>query len=575
MSVLNNTHKRKEKKVEKEESEKVRNIKFHILAVICIILFCATLAPVTFQNDTYYTIKIGEHILQTGTIDMQDPFSWHEGLPYTYPHWLYDIMIYIFYSIGGFTGIFISTVILSSILGVVVYITNCKISKNNLISFVITLGTMFMLRDYIAARAQLVTFILFELGILFIENFLDTKKIRYAIGIIVIGILIANIHAAVWPFMFVLFLPYLAEYILNFDYLKLYYNIRAKFYKIKLKKYEDVKQKDEKVLNKINTLNEKSDNLNKRKVKQLENRERRRQNPYKIRMKKIPAVKWLILVFIIYAFTGLLTPIGDTPYTWTYNTMRGNTTESISEHLPLTLIDEKTLIVILAFIVAILIFTDVKIRLKDLFMISGLALLMFISRRQTSMFFLFGSGVLTKLIADLLEKYDKDGTEEFKKIMTSKLGTIATVCVIAMLMIMQIKGKVDDKYVNPSSYPVDAAEYIKENLDLSSIRLYNEYNYGSYLLFQDIPVFIDSRADLYTPEFNKTEDYPEGRDIFTDYIKTSNISRYYETTFDKYDITHIILYKNAKLSMLLSKDTEGYTRIYADDNFVIYERNKN
>ena len=35
---------------------------------------------VTFQNDTYYTIKIGEHIVQTGQIDMQDPFSWHEDL---------------------------------------------------------------------------------------------------------------------------------------------------------------------------------------------------------------------------------------------------------------------------------------------------------------------------------------------------------------------------------------------------------------------------------------------------------------------------------------------------------------
>ena len=290
-------------------------------------------------------------------------------------------------------------------------------------------------------------------------------------------------------------------------------------------------------------------------------------------MKKIPAVKWLILIMIIYAFTGLLTPIGDTPYTWTYNTMRGNTTESINEHLPLTLIDEKTLMVIIAFIIAILVFTDVKIRLKDLFMIGGLTVLMFISRRQTSMFFLFGSGVLAKLIADLIAKYDKDGTEEFKKIMVSTLGTTATLLIIALLMIIQIKGKVDDKYVNTKSYPVDAANYIKENLDLSSIHLFNEYNYGSYLLFEGIPVFIDSRADLYTPEFNKTAEYPEGRDIFSDYMKTSSIARYYENTFDEYDITHIILYKNSKLSMLLSKDSEGYTRLYTDDNFVIYQRN--
>ena len=563
----------KKDKKKNEDSPKVRNIKFNILAIVAIVLFSAVLAPITFQNDTFYTIKIGEHILQTGTVDMQDPFSWHEGLPYTYPHWLYDIMIYLFYNIGGFTGIFISTVVLSSILGVVIYITNNKISKNNLISFVITLGTMYMMKDYIAARAQLVTFILFELGILCMENFLDSKKIRYGIGILVIGVLIANIHAAVWPFMYVLFLPYLAEYILNFDYMKLYYKIKDKYYNFRIDKYKNSKNTDEKNSNKIDKLNNKLSESKLQEVKQLANREKRRKNPYKIRMKKIPAVKWLIIIMIIYAFTGLLTPIGDTPYTWTYNTMRGNTTESINEHLPLTLIDEKTLMVIIAFIIAILVFTDVKIRLKDLFMIGGLTVLMFISRRQTSMFFLFGSGVLAKLIADLIAKYDKDGTEEFKKIMVSTLGTTATLLIIALLMIIQIKGKVDDKYVNTKSYPVDAANYIKENLDLSSIHLFNEYNYGSYLLFEGIPVFIDSRADLYTPEFNKTAEYPEGRDIFSDYMKTSSIARYYENTFDEYDITHIILYKNSKLSMLLSKDSEGYTRLYTDDNFVIYQRN--
>ena len=245
----------KSDKKKNEDSLKVRNIKFNILAIVAIVLFSAVLAPITFQNDTFYTIKIGEHILQTGTVDMQDPFSWHEGLPYTYPHWLYDIMIYLFYNIGGFTGIFISTVVLSSILGVVIYITNNKISKNNLISFVITLGTMYMMKDYIAARAQLVTFILFELGILCMENFLDSKKIRYGIGILVIGILIANIHAAVWPFMYVLFLPYLAEYILNFDYMKLYYKIKDKYYNFKIDGYKNSKNADDKNSTEIAKLN--------------------------------------------------------------------------------------------------------------------------------------------------------------------------------------------------------------------------------------------------------------------------------------------------------------------------------
>lgn len=63
-------------------------MKFNVLAIIFIIIFSFTLAPKTLQNDTYYTISIGEHIMENG-LDREDPFAWTD-LKYTYPHWLYD-----------------------------------------------------------------------------------------------------------------------------------------------------------------------------------------------------------------------------------------------------------------------------------------------------------------------------------------------------------------------------------------------------------------------------------------------------------------------------------------------------
>ena len=325
---------KKEKK--EKDTEKIQNIKFNILAIVCIILFCITLAPITLQNDTFYTIRIGEHIVQTKTVDMQEPFSWHQGLPYTYPHWLYDVMIYLFYSIGNMTGIFISTVIFSAILGVVVYVTNKKICKNDLMAFLITLGSMFLLKDFIAARAQLVTFILLELIILLIENFLEKKKKRYLIGIILISILIANVHAAIWPLIFILLLPYIGEYILNLDYINLYYNIKSKIYNRRLKRYKK-KKSNEKLETKIINVNSKIEELEPKRKQTIEKSKKRRNEPYKLRMVKENAAKWLIILLVVLVFTGLLTPIGDTPYTWTYNTMRGNTTNHINEHQPLTL----------------------------------------------------------------------------------------------------------------------------------------------------------------------------------------------------------------------------------------------
>lgn len=570
-------HKNQEKK---EDSPKIKTIKFNILAVVAIVIFCISLCPITLQNDTYYTIKIGEHIVNTKTVDMQDPFSWHENLPYTYPHWAYDVIIYLIYNAFGLMGIFISTIVLACILGVLMYFTNCKISKNKPISLLITIGAMYLMKDYIAARAQLVTFILLELAVLLIEKFLETKKVRNPIGIILISIAIANLHCAVWPFFFVIFLPYVAEYLIfTIIDAEPIYKVKQKIYDIRIKIYNKLLQKNkEKYTEKLNKVIAKKEESVEDHKRFIENQKSRRENPYRIKYEKNKATKWLILVMVICAFTGLLTPLGDTPYTYLYKTMQGNTTESISEHLPLTLINSKEILVTLVAVLAILLFTDTKIRLKDLFMLAGLALLMFMTRRQISMFVLFGSAIIAKLIADLFGKYDKRGLVEFENIMISTLGTIAVICIVALLAILEIRPKVDDKFVRESSYPVDAATYITENLDLKSIRLFNEYNYGSYLIFRGIPVFIDSRADLYAPEFNKVEnsedaELAKGRDIFSDYIGASTISRYYENVFEKYNITHMILSKKSKLNMLVEKD-DRYNQIYSDEYFVIYERNK-
>ena len=547
-------------------------IKFHVMAVICILIFCFALTPITFQNDTYYTIAIGKHIAETKTVDMQDPFSWHENLPYTYPHWAYDLGTYFIYQlgenieIGGFCSLYIATITLTIILGLVIYYTNNKLCKNPLISFIITLIIMYLLKDFIAARAQLVTFILFALTILFIEQFIKTKKKRYAVYLVIIPILIANLHCAVWPFYFVLYLPYIAEYLLItlndayiFNKLSIWWN------KVKLNKLNKKGN-----IEKIGKCQEKIAKLQLEKENYIKQTEKRRKKSYKIIVRKEPIVKWLIVIMIICAFTGLLTPIGTTPYTYLINTLQGNTTNSISEHQPLVLINHKTMLAVLIVYILLLIFTDVKATLSDFFMLGGLTLLAFMSRRQFSIFVIICGFIFAKMVAYLVEKYDKKGVQSLMQYMTSFLGKTLTLLVVILLSVLIYKPKVGDKFVNTSSYPVDASTYILENIDTENMKLFNEYNYGSYLLFRGIPVFIDSRADLYAPEFNKGNN-EEGRDIFSDYINTSNISSYYESQFDKYDITHVIIGKKSKLNMLLSKDS-NYKQLYSDNNFVVYDR---
>ena len=251
--------------------EKKSNLKFDILAIICIIIFTISVCPISLQNDTFYTIKIGELITENG-IDMKDHFSWNEDLPYTYPHWAYDVGLYHVYNAGeqvgnqikninfgneninntiqnmdfGMFAIYLSTVILACILTVLIYNVMKKLCKNRLIAFFLTMGATYLLKDFIAARAQRVSYILFVLTILFIENFLQNKKKRYLVGLVCISILLANIHVAVWPFFFVLFLPYIAEYVIaSISDIHIIVKAQIVFNKLKIKllKNEDRKEK--------------------------------------------------------------------------------------------------------------------------------------------------------------------------------------------------------------------------------------------------------------------------------------------------------------------------------------------
>ena len=439
--------------------DKKVKLSFNIIAIVCILLFCIALTPVTLQNDTFYTIKIGEHILENG-IDMHDPFSIHD-LPYTYPHWLYDVGIYLIYNLGGMPGIYLSTMALACILGVTIYFANKKIVKNDLISFILTMGVMYVLDGFIAARAQLVTYILFTLQILFIEKFVETKKKRYGVGLIIIPIIIANVHLAVWPFYFVPFLPYVAEYLIAVILdAHLMHKLEMKIINSRINKLSKKQDTEEKIAKLESVRKIKEEKFEEYKEKQ----NKKRENPYKLKIVRKDNVKWLIVIMIICLFTGLLTPLGDTPYTYLLKTMQGNTTQSINEHLPIVLIESTYVLSIIILILAILIFTDTKIRLKDFFMLGGLILLALMSKRQLSMLVILGVYSLGGLICNLVNKYDPKGTENFMKIISSGFGRIITLLLVVLVCIVTYKPKANDEFISSNVYPVEESKYIKENL---------------------------------------------------------------------------------------------------------------
>ena len=158
------------------------------------------------------------------------------------------------------------------------------------------------------------------------------------------------------------------------------------------------------------------------------------------------------------------------------------------------------------------------------------------------------------------------------RITATPIGVILVWAIVGYISFDLYYPIANNEYINESTYPVAASKWIKENLDLSELKLYNEYNYGSYLLYEGIPVFIDSRCDLYSPEFNgDSKNNVAGRDIFSDALNIAGIAVNYDVKFKEYGVTHVISYANSKLSMLLSND-ERYRQIYDDGIFKIFSR---
>lgn len=478
-----------------------------IASITIIILLCIAFTVKTFQNDTFYTIKVGESIVENG-LDMKDHFSWHK-LDYTYPHWLYDIIIYKIYDIGGLHALYITAIVTFIIIGLTFYFINLKRNKSYFVSLLFSILAIIMLARFIAIRAQLISYLLFLLEIFFIEQLLETGKKRYGIGLFILCLLIANLHAAVWPFYFVLMLPYLFEYLVAFI-------------------TDKIKQKP--------------------KLGIFTN---------KIELEKNKNIKYLGLIFLISLFLGLLTPIGDVPYTYFIKILEGDTMEYIEEHKALVLIQNLFVIGYLFIMLIPLIFTKVKVRLSDLAMMGGLLLMSFMSVRHIAFLGIIGMFYLCRLICNI----GKINSQQVLDFILPWYGIfiVTITIVITSGIVYNINSK--QEYIDEMTYPVKMVDYMEEKLDMKEVKLYNEYDFGSYLLYRNIPVYIDSRSDLYTKPFNHKTD------IFDECMK---ITENYGRVFKKYNITHILIYKDTELNQILAA-SPNYELVHKEGRFMLYK----
>ena len=468
----------------------MKNKKIYIFFTILISILCVVTVGKTIQNDTYSAIRIGDYILHNG-IDFVEHFNFNE-LFYHNARWLFNVIIALIYNKFNFFGVYLFAILGSITLGLTIFNCLLKKNKNYFLSFIITVLSIYFISGCLTARAQIISYLLLFLELLFIEKLIKSDKKKYIFVISLISILIANIHTTIWPMTLILFMPYFAEYIIS-KFLK----------KPKILYFDEIN------------------------------------------------IKTLIITFLIVLVSGLLTPLGFLPYTYMFKTLSGGSSQiDITELKIVNPFTNVSLFFSIIIYVYLFVYLKRKIKISDIFLVSGLFIMAVMAYRNIPFFIILCTISLSRLIIDNTEKYKEKIDKIFNYIYEDKIIiSLITIVMIVLCTVLFYRNIYKKSYVADYIYPTKAADYIVNNLDLDNLRLYNSFNNGSYLEFRGIKVFLDSRSEVYCKEFNNTN-------ILLDWYMTENLKTDYKYTFNEYNFNYILLYIHEPLNYYVSKDID-------------------
>lgn len=109
-------------------------------------------------------------------------------------------------------------------------------------------------------------------------------------------------------------------------------------------------------------------------------------------------------------------------------------------------------------------------------------------------------------------------------------------------------------------FPVAAVDYLAAS-GLDEARGYNSYNWGGYLIWRGVPVFVDGRADVY------------GDPFLLYYRRTFDVRPGWQEPLDEYDVDYVLMEAGSPLTAVLAA-SPNWTEVYADDLAQIFIRVK-
>ena len=417
--------------------------------------------------------------------------------------------MYLLYNFFGFKGIYILTLLISGAISFVLFNNILRQKIVLILSFLVAIVSAYLSRALFAARNQIFSFLIFELEIYSLNGLVERGKKKYFYILLFLAFLLVNFHDTVYPLFFLMIMPYLGEIVLE------------KFLKLK--------------------------------------------NSSKFEYSNLSNITYLIILTLLAIVIGFLTPIFGTSYTNLINCMDGLSSTFIGELQSVNLLGYFSLTFMAFLTIGIVSFTKTKIKIKDLLFTFGFLIFSLIANRNIFFMYLIGIIYFTNIVKSFLDCYIKEENQIFVKLESSKTFLTILTCFILIYSIYNISNEMRKEYVDDLEYPKLATNWILKNVDYKDMRIWNSFDWGSYLELNGIKVFLDSRSGMYTEQENKN------CKVLNDWLAVASGDENYQKAFDKYNITHVLVKNDEIINKYINKD-ENYKLIYKDNQFSLYEK---
>ena len=449
-----------------------RNVSLGFLFLLLPLFFILFVDYAKTVNDVWFLFSHGKYVLEHG-FPHTEFLTIHENLHFVMQQWGFSVILFLIYKFTGNVGVYFFIFLINFLILFFLYKLCMLLSSNNkyFSCLIAAITDLFLEMVFIAPRPQLISILLLIITIYILELFFKGKS-KSIWFIPLISIFLINIHAAYWPILFIVILPYLAEGLFFL-----------------------VKRNDKKIGK-------------------------------------------LLITFFIAMLMGFINPYGLEAMTYSfYSYGIEEFNILIREMHPVSFKGPSSVVVpslIILLVIIVNLFFIIKNRKKvsihQLLLFLGFSFMAFLNLKNFAFLII---GTIPFLVCF------------FKKNFKSEISVFIILVFLPIFGIIFLINNDQKQYLIRDDKNSKIVDYLDKNTN-KKIKLYTDFNDGSYYEYHGYKCYIDSRAEVFIKNINRKED------IFHEYYLLFTEKIDYDNFINKYNFDYMVVNKESSLYKYLS-----------------------